>query len=153
MKSTLLPQIGRDGARPRKRRGQAIIEMALVMVVLLTLSFGVVDFGLFLTGYIRASNCAREAARTAIVRDTVGTDFCSSGHQLVPLFESAPVSMDPTNYKCQDRGTPVTATVTATYRWKAIAGVVNTFFPGTPWAETQATITKATMRMDGDKTC
>jgi Flp pilus assembly protein TadG len=138
--------------RLRRRRdekpGQAVIEMAFVMIILLILSFGMVDFGMLLTGYIRASNCAREAARTAVVREP-GADGVCAAHQLTPLFESATVSLDPAAYEDLDSGTEVKATVVATYRWKAIAPLMNAFFPGSPWDPTITTTTTTTMRMEG----
>ncbi len=131
-----------------RRRGQAMVEMAIVMSVLLILSFGMVDFGLFLTGYIRASSCAREVTRGAVIRNASAPTFCN-GHQLTPLFESVTVTVNPSGYMTANSGTPVTATVVAVYRWKAIAPLINAFFPGTPWAATATTTTTATMRMEG----
>jgi Flp pilus assembly protein TadG len=135
-------------ALSRRQRGQAVIEMALVMTVLLILSFGMVDFGMFLTGYIRASNCAREVTRAAVIRNPSATSFCAN-HQLTPLFESANVTLNPPGYMTASSGTAVTATVTAVYRWKAIAPLINAFFPGTPWNPTITTTTTSTMRLEG----
>lgn len=131
-----------------RRRGQAILEMAVVMSLLLILTFGMVDFGLFLTGYIRASNCAREVTRAAVIRNASAGTMCSS-HQLTPLFESVTVTVTPGGYMTADSGTEVTATVVGVYRWKALAPLINAFYPGTPWSPTQSTTTRATMRMEG----
>lgn len=134
-----------------RKSGQAMIEMAIVMSLLLILTFGMVDFGLFLTGYIRASNCAREVTRTAVVRVAGAETKCGS-HQLTPLFESYSVALDPADYMNASTGTPVKATVVATYRWKAIAPLMNAFYPGgTIWDPTITTTTTATMRMEGKK--
>ncbi len=143
----LLHQGPRRGLTGRKR-GQAMVEMAIVMTLLLILSFGMVDFGLYLTGTIRASNCAREVTRAAVIRNPNAATFCNS-HQLTPLFESATVTLNPSVYMDAASGTQVTATVVAVYRWKAIAPLINAFFPGTPWNATQSTTTTSTMRMEG----
>jgi Flp pilus assembly protein TadG len=148
-----LDMLRHRGPRPRltgRQRGQAIVEMALVMSILLILSFGMVDFGLFLTGYIRSSNCAREVTRAAVVRNPDAANMCT-GHQLTPLFESANVTISPGGYMTADAGSPVTATVVTVYRWKAIAPLINAFFPGTPWNPTQTSTTTSTMRMEGRK--
>jgi Flp pilus assembly protein TadG len=135
--------------RSQRHSGQAIVEMALVMIVLLIVSFGTVDFGILLTGRVMASNCAREAARKAVVREAVAGDFCATTHHLTPLFESAGLTLSPGDYVDADSGTSVTSTVTATYRWIAIAPLVNAFFPGTPMDPTFTSTASATMRMEG----
>lgn len=135
----------------RRQSGQAVIEMGLVMIVLMTLTFGMVDFGFFLTGYIRASNCAREVARAAVIRSTGAATVCGTD-QLTPIFESATVAIGPSGYLTETAGTPVTATVTGVYRWKAIAPLINAFYPGgTLWNPTITTTHTATMRLEGRK--
>jgi len=146
-----LPLLGRLRRRASKREpGQAMIEMAIVMSILMILSFGLVDFGLFLTGYIRASNCAREMTRAAVVRNASAASVCGND-QITPLFESATFTLSPATYMSANAGTSVTATVSGTYRWKAIAPLINAFFPGTPWSPTITTTTTATMRMEGSR--
>lgn len=148
MTLALLPRQKAARGLTRRRRGQAMVEMAIVLSTLLILSFGMVDFGLYLTGYIRASNCAREVARAAVIRNPGAATFCAN-HQLTPLFETATVTVSPSAYMVANSGTPVTATVVAVYRWKAIAPLINAFSPGTPWSATATTTTTATMRMEG----
>ncbi|MBA2277389.1 MAG: pilus assembly protein [Chloroflexia bacterium] len=134
--------------RPRKRRGQAVIEMALVMTVLLTVSFGMVDFGLYLNGYIRATNCVREVARQAAIRHPAALSACDD-HQLTPLFETITgPTTDPTNYKCITTREKVTVKLQGTYRWKAIAGLINAFFPGSVWNEIHTFTVTSTMRLE-----
>ena len=53
----------------RRRRGQAVVEMAIVMMILLTLTFGIADFGIYMYRYVQAANCVREAARRYVVHD------------------------------------------------------------------------------------
>lgn len=49
----------------REDRGQALVELALVSVLLLLLLLGVVDFGRAFNNYIIITNAAREGARYA----------------------------------------------------------------------------------------
>jgi hypothetical protein len=51
-----------------KRRGQGIIEFAVILPLFLLLVGGVVDFGLFMFQREEAASCTREVARRAAVR-------------------------------------------------------------------------------------
>lgn len=56
------------GARPRPRsRGQALIELGIVLVLLLTVALGIVEFGRMLMVVNVVTNATREAARKAAV--------------------------------------------------------------------------------------
>jgi len=53
---------------PRKHpRGQALVEFALVLPILLILMLGILDFGRAVAAYNSVSNAARSAVRVAIV--------------------------------------------------------------------------------------
>ena len=53
--------------RPFGQRGQAMVEFALVLPLLLIVLFAVVDFGVGLTRWIAITNAAREGARLGAV--------------------------------------------------------------------------------------
>lgn len=53
----------------QKRRGQGLVEFALVLPILLFAIFGIIDFGRVLTTYAMASNSVRDALRRA---ETIG---------------------------------------------------------------------------------
>lgn len=93
--------------------GQAIVEMALVALILFSLTFGIADVGLFMYDYVQAANCVREAARRASVRadNAASPPFCvNSG--LVPVVTAG--------YKTLPAGSEVQATLTANHKWIAI---------------------------------
>jgi len=48
-------------------RGQAMVEMALVLPILLALVFGIIEFGNIYSHQLEVTNLARHSARTAIV--------------------------------------------------------------------------------------
>ncbi|MFZ3171746.1 MAG: TadE family protein [Carboxydocellales bacterium] len=48
-------------------RGQAMVEMALVLPVLILLIFGIVEFGRVFNAYLIVTNAAREGARAGVV--------------------------------------------------------------------------------------
>jgi Flp pilus assembly protein TadG len=55
--------------RPRGERGQAIVELALTLPLLLLIVMGVFDFGLLFQRYEVVTNAAREGARLAVLPD------------------------------------------------------------------------------------
>ena len=56
--------------RRGRRRGQALVEFALVLPVLLVILLGTFDAGRLIFAYNSVSNAAREGGRTAIVNQT-----------------------------------------------------------------------------------
>jgi Flp pilus assembly protein TadG len=61
--ATLIP------ARRRGERGQAIIELALTLPLLLLIVLGVFDFGLMFQRFEVVTNAAREGARVGVLPD------------------------------------------------------------------------------------
>src|ERR1700685_2577273 len=57
----------------RNSRGSTIVEFALVITVLFSMVFGIIDFGRAVYAYHYVSNAAREASRFASVR---GSQSC-----------------------------------------------------------------------------
>jgi len=55
---------------PRRFRGQALVEFALILPVLLVILLGTVDAGRLIFAYNSVANAAREGGRTAIVNQT-----------------------------------------------------------------------------------
>jgi TadE-like protein len=63
----------------RQRRGQALVEFALILPVLLLIIFGIVDAGRLIFTMNTVGNAARSAARVAIVnQSTAGSDTCDT---------------------------------------------------------------------------
>ncbi|MPZ23852.1 MAG: pilus assembly protein [Dehalococcoidia bacterium] len=61
------------GSSRRSERGQAMVEFALVLPLLLVLAFGIMDFGRALQAYVTINNAAREGARTGSITPSTGT--------------------------------------------------------------------------------
>lgn len=70
----------------RHRRGQSLVEFALVLPILLILMLGILDFGRAIAAYNSVSNGARSGARVAIVNQ----DFDA----IETAIESEAVSLD-----------------------------------------------------------
>lgn len=114
-----------------------MIEMALVMMILLMLTFGTVDAGLYMYRFVQAANCTREAARRAAVRkDPTTIPFCVS-NDLMPTVAYASGGAV---------GTDVTATLTITHNWIVIGYLIPGVSPTIPIRSA------TTMRMEGQIT-
>jgi Flp pilus assembly pilin Flp len=75
----------------RDERGQAIVELALISVVLVTLVFGGVEFGRMLNAWAIVTQASREGARTAAAQCSLnaGCDV-----QVQAAIEGALVGLD-----------------------------------------------------------
>jgi Flp pilus assembly protein TadG len=69
--------------RRRHQRGQAIVELALVVPFLFILLFGIIDFGWALRSYVTVTNATREGARLAIVSCNSATNVTSVKDRVV----------------------------------------------------------------------
>ena len=76
----------------RRRLGQSLVEMAMVLPLLTFLTFGLVDFGRAYFFQVSVTNAAREGARVAIlnVYTGPGTPSCSSSN----AYATCPVQTD-----------------------------------------------------------
>lgn len=61
----------RRRARPQDVRGQSLVEFALVIPIFVLMLMGIFDLGRAVFAYNTANNAAREAARLAIVDQTL----------------------------------------------------------------------------------
>jgi Flp pilus assembly protein TadG len=65
---------------PRRRsRGQALVEFALILLPLVVILFGVLDFGRAIYAYNTLSNAARAGVRVAIVNQNAAGTGCAGG--------------------------------------------------------------------------
>ena len=81
----------RPQSDPRGYRGQALVEFALILPILLILLLGVFDFGRAIAAYNSVSNAARSAARVAIV-DQNETKVVEAAE--VEAFGLVPIEVD-----------------------------------------------------------
>jgi hypothetical protein len=131
-----LPQ-QRHKRRAGASRGQGLVELAVIIVILVMLTVSSVDLGVFMYKYVQAANCVREAARRAAVRaDNAGSPpYC--------LDAGLQPTLNPANYKAAATGSDVEATINVSYDFIALGY----FIPGI-----SGTINAHTkMRMEGQK--
>jgi Flp pilus assembly protein TadG len=117
--------------------GQALIEMAIVIVLMIMLTVSSVDFGVYMYRYVQAANCVREAARRAVVRadNADNPPYCADAG-LKP-------TLSPANYKAAAPGSEIVASIDINHPWMAL----DNFIPGL--AATVKIKAHTSMRMEG----
>ncbi len=85
-------------ATSEKREGQAIVELALVLPVMLMLLLGIVQFGTIFRDYIALTDATRVGARQASVSRSINPE-ADRAPKVVAMVEKAAVNLD----KSQDR--------------------------------------------------
>jgi Flp pilus assembly protein TadG len=71
---------------PRSYRGQALVEMALVLPLLLLILTGILQFGVLLSGQVALVNGVREAARYGSVLQTASTSAATTNGTSVNTY-------------------------------------------------------------------
>ena len=109
---------------PKRNNGQAVVEFALVLPVLVLLLMGMMQFGLLFHEYLLVTHAAREGARVATLG---GTDA-----EIVSAVNVAAASVPDTTIvpSARVRGSPVTITVTR--HVALIAPMFSVLFPQNP---------------------
>ncbi len=129
----------------KTQRGQAVVEMALVLPVLILLVFGIVEFGRVLHTYMIVTDLSREGARKGAVGGTdseivttVENNASAAGLDIANLT----VNVTPASMAKRARGTSVSVTVS--FPVEIIAPVIGNII-GNPYTVTSHT----TMRVEG----
>jgi len=112
-------------------RGQALVEMAFVLPIILLIIMGMVEFGRIFNSYLIVTNASREGARVAVVGGTdtdINNSIATSTNTLVQ--EDITVDISPVE-ESRTRGTQVTVTVHYNIEMicPIISGIVPNPFP------------------------
>lgn len=119
-----------------QRRGQALVEMAFVVTILLFLSLGLVQFALIANARVTLANLSREGARYAAVHALESGSDTAIKNYVVTVADSTPLSTIVPNdvtispvagNVSRISGQPITVTVTYNLRNKFILPAT---FPG-----------------------
>lgn len=127
-----------------RHRGQALIEMAMVSILLLTLVVGIIDFGIYFYRYVQAANCVRETARRAAVRDPNALS-ASEDRFCFDAAANGALAIAPGGWVDLASGEPVTASVSTTHTWIAISYLIPAV------GSTVGITASSTMRMEGER--
>jgi Flp pilus assembly protein TadG len=108
----------------RRERGQDLVEFALVLLILVPLLFGIMEFGIVIFSYNTISGAARDGARYGAV--------CLSTHAYTPCSTSAVEAkvkeraLGLTNVipKASTTAVPGNIQVAVSYKVNSIAGII-----------------------------
>ncbi len=97
-------------------KGQALVEFALVVPVLLLVTMGIFDLGFAIYAQNMVSNAAVEGARTGILISKQDSDIIARVHASAPSLSNLQVTINPLGPRTiSNFNTPITVTVTYTY--------------------------------------
>jgi len=130
----------------RGEGGQAIVELALILPILVTLIFGALDVGRLFNAQIVLTQAAREGARVAAAECTLNATTCASDvtahvHSALTGLNvaSSTVTLSPGPYV-----SGAAVTVQVHYVISFITPYIGALIPGSPFTLTGAT----TMRLE-----
>lgn len=92
-------------------KGQAMVEFALILPVILLLVLGVVEFGRFYNAWLMVTHASREGARTASLGGT-GTEIESAVTAVMASYDASRLTVTVNPSSGRTRGDRVTVTVT-----------------------------------------
>lgn len=125
--------------------GQTLVEFALILFLLLTVLFGITEFGRAWYYSNALTNGVREGARLAATLDTdasyvdnVSNYTFAQITSVIPGDKLTGVTVNPPDFANISTGTPVT--VTATYDFEVLTGSIVPHFSGTKQITRQATM-------------
>ncbi len=115
------PPTGRPVAQRGGRPGQALIEFSFIIVMMVTMAIGVIEFGCAFHAYLTVSQAARDGARVGMDHDDAAAQaaIAEAAHPLTP----STVSISRTTAQ---------VTVTVTYQFETPAPLISGFWGGGP---------------------
>jgi Flp pilus assembly protein TadG len=138
-------------------RGAELIEFAIVTPLLLLLVFGIANFGLMFQRYEVLTNAAREGARVAALPQYLEPDVRNrvtqylTGSGLTPSNTTTTYLTPPSiNVGGTCSITLRGATVTHTYSFIGLGGIIRLISSGSPGFMTKTLTATALMRFEGE---
>lgn len=113
----------------KNKKGQALIEFAIILPIIILILMGIMEFGVMLNSYLKIENASREAARAGIVG--------ASDVEIEALVTQVSPSLDSNNLQVTIspaeayRVSGGTLTVTVTYNYPMITPIISNLFGGT----------------------
>lgn len=110
----------------KNENGQALVEFAVVLPVLLLLVMGILQFGMMLNSYLTIENASREGARAGIIGDSdaeIQSLIVSTSPGLDPKNLTITITPDETSRKSGD-----SLTVTVSYNYNLTVPIVSALF-------------------------
>ncbi|OGS70228.1 MAG: hypothetical protein A2Y96_00535 [Firmicutes bacterium RBG_13_65_8] len=113
----------------RNRRGQALVELALVIPVLLALVLGIVEFGRLFSAYMTIQHAAREGARLGVLGAT-DAEILSRVYANSPTLDLAQLSVTVSpGFTLRTPGSILTVSVA--YSFQVMVPIIDTLLGST----------------------
>ncbi|WP_242538885.1 TadE/TadG family type IV pilus assembly protein [Trinickia acidisoli] len=126
-------RVARAHVRRRNQRGSAVVEFALLLPLLLVITFGIIEFALALYDKAVITNASREAARAGIVYESpqltntqisaVATNYCAN--YLIALGSKPTPTVTVSHSSGTSAGNPLTVTVSYGYTSLGMSSVLD----------------------------
>jgi len=124
---------------PRRRsasEGQAFLEFALIGILLLTLSLGVIEFGRAISVSMAVTHASRDGARVAMNPEATDAEIIAAAKAAASPYDSVNVVIN---------RSPVVgemAKVTVTYQFESVAPLVSNLWGGGKLAISDSTTSR-----------
>lgn len=119
----------------KNKKGQAMVEMAIVIPILLIVLMGIFEFGRIFNSYLILTNASREGARSAALGDS-DTEITQKINNAVVYLDSTNLTIIITPSK-SSRKRGIEAIVNLQYDVDIIAPIIDTIIPNPFHLETQ----------------
>lgn len=110
-----------------KERGQALVELALVLPILLLVLMAIFDFGRIFHGYLNVTTAAREAARQASLGRSDAEIHATALASATPLEAALLVVTVTPAFNARNPGTNIEVTVR--YQYSILTPIMQKFLP------------------------
>lgn len=116
----------------KNENGQAVVEFAIVLPILLIILCGIIDFGWILSAQLATNNCAREGARYAATLSTYSTAETETALRVMNVASDNIDDEITTTVVFSNAGNPSAGDVTVlvTSRIPTLTFIANTIFGG-----------------------
>lgn len=106
------------------RQGQALVELAIIGLLLTTMAFGVIEFGRAYYASISVTNAARDAARVAMDPTRSNADIIAAAEAAADPLELSNIDIDRSIVEGE------TSTITVTHEFETVAPLIANFWGG-----------------------
>jgi len=110
----------------KNQKGQAMVEFAIVLPILLLLVMGIFQFGMMLNSYITISNASREGARAGIIGSS-DEEITQLIIATSPVLEAPNLTVNITP-NSDARKSGETLTVNVAYNYKLTVPIISSLF-------------------------
>jgi len=113
----------------KRERGQALVELAILLPILLVILLGVIDFGRVFYAYVTITNASREGARYGSLNPPISTENCDEDCEgcmdikqraIDEAANTVTIDISKVTVSCDDPDHPSTITVTVDFEFETL---------------------------------